>query len=263
MITLKKQPFYWSAAHSPVVYEFDYETFDSFSAGEYTNGKMYVTTYTFTDTPVEGDYIFISGGVYKGLHRVASYVVLLGIPFIVTETDFTTTQTSSGETNVKLITSHVFTLRAGYNSGDAFYDDLPLATVATFKPEVDANGLLRFSISGFLKSLFVPLNYTREFEYGVLTYLTGLFNRYILTWDSGSSERMVLNSALTQLELQAYTAGSMPLADTTPPITFTCDTFLVYLNSSGAFLKLSIEETEPDFDPTDFSDTDFVTTIGG
>jgi len=262
MITLKKQPFYWSAAHSPVVYEFDYETSNMFSAGEYTNGKMFVTNYTFTDIPVEGDYIFISGGLYKGLHRVASYVVLLGVPFIVTETDFIDNQTSSGETNVKLITSHVFTLQAGYNSGDAFYDDLPLATVATFKPEVDANGLLRFSISGFLKSLFVPTLYTREFDYGVLTYLTGLFNRYILTWDSGSSERMVLNSALSQLDLQAYVTASMPLADTTPPITFTCDTFLVYLNSSGAYLKLSIEQTEPDFNPSDF-DTDFATTIGG
>ena len=262
MITLKKQPFYWSAAHSPVIYEFDYETFTSFSAGEYTNGKMYVTTYSFSDTPTEGDYIFISGGTYKGLHRIASYVVLLGIPFIVTETDFTTTQTSSGETSVKLITSHIFTLEAGYNIGDAFYDDLPLTTVATFKPEVDANGLLRFSISGFLKSLFTPDLYTREFEYGVLNYLTGLFNRYKLTWDSGSSERMVLNSALSQLGLQAYVNGSMPLADTTPPITFTCDTFLVYLNISGAYLKLSMEQTEPDFNPNDF-DTDFATQIGG
>lgn len=265
MITLKKEPFYWSGAHSPVLYEFDYETILNWGATEYTNGKMAVvlTTLHFTDTPEEGMYIFISSGTYKGLHRISDYVVLLGLPVIVTETDYAGTQTGSGTVKLKLITEHVFTLKAGYTTGDAFVEDLPQVTLAEFKPEVNAQGLLVFNISGYLKSLFAPENYTREFDYGALTYLTGLFNKYRLTWansiSGGQSTRMVLHSALTQMELQSFTPGTRPLSAQSSPVTFECETYLTYLNAAGAYIKKQFETTTPDFEPDDFDNSDFET----
>lgn len=261
MITLKKEPFWWSAAHSPVLYEFDYETLLNWGATEYNStGKMCVvlTTLHFSETPEAGQYIFIGSGRYKGLHRISDYVILLGLPVIVTDTDYTGTQTGSGVVKLKLITEHVFTLSAGYGTGDAFVDDLPEQTLATFKPEVDlSTGTLKINISGYLKSLFAPENYLREFTYGALTYLTGLFNTYKLTWagtiSGGQSTRMVLNSALTQLQLQSYTTGLQALSAQAVPVTFDCETYLTYINGAGAYLKTELEPSLPDFNPDDFS----------
>jgi len=204
-VNLIKKPFYWCSAHRDVKFTFDFETISlngstAWLLEDTDTGNM-TFTYTgtlFTDTPEAGGIIYVSSGIYKGYHVILSYETLSGFAFINTETLYTADQTTG---NVKLITSHVFEIYKGYESGD-LATLLPYTKIAEFRPESNIDGYLVVNVSGYLNKIFdVPNSNDTTTINGHEVYYN-LFNQYTVILDGGVIFiGNVLNAAIDMFEL--------------------------------------------------------------
>lgn len=247
MIAVRKTPTYWSAAHSPVVFEFNFETHSITACNDNGEGKLLVVPSAIFGGPVtNGGFIYIDTGIYKGYHKVIGNLFNLAFS---TDTDFIGTQTTG---NISVITSETFRIYKGFESGELYdYDNvLPLELVAEFTPEPNLDGKLRFDISGYLQSFFNPNNYPdlHTLPIGTKQYFIGLFNRYRLVQlvaDPDPEEEnliftgMVAQSGAEQSELnELYYPTPAELAQEIPPLIYqNCNTDLSALNTFGLYLK--------------------------
>jgi len=202
---LLKQPFFWSSAHRETKFTFDFPAIvlngsTSFLLEESSTGKMtfLYTGITFSPAPVAGEYLYVDSGIYKGYHRVTGFATVSGFNAAYTDTDFIANQTSG---NVKHITSHVFEVYIGYQTG-ALSSLLPYTKIAEFRSEANVDGLLEVNISGYLKRIFDVVNSNDLTTFGGQTVLYNLFNQYTLILD-GAIQFVgnTLNSSLTMFEL--------------------------------------------------------------
>jgi hypothetical protein len=267
VISLKKQPYWWTPAHAPVVFEFDYQEKSCLIGRDVSAGNIFIVpTSPFGDVPYVGQLVFISSGEYKGYHVIAEYSG--GI--ILTETLMEGSVPSSN-IECKLITKHEFTIYKGFPSGVQFYETLPFTKIATFISEPNSEGKLSINISGYLKSIFEVADYkdlTKITAWGDAQWATGLFNRYYLfsrNLDSNNrgiennwlvNFRMVLNAHTEPTELNKlyYNTGAS-LTKEIPAVVFaSCDTMLMELRGAGVLLK-SYTDGEPTIGDVVFSDS--------
>lgn len=250
MIILKKQPYWWTSAHAPTVFEFDYETISCTIAKYLPTGTIaIIPTSPFSEIPYVGQLFYISSGDFKGYHVIQEYTG--GV--IITETIFTGV---APPTNIdcKLITKHQFKIYSGFPTGVQFYEYLPYTHIATFISEPNSDGKLRINISGYLKSIFNPTNYADLNKipvWGNAQWATGLFNRYYLfeqQLDSNIREienewlvnfRMVLNANTGQFDLNKYYYQTgANLTKEIPSVIFqSCETILMQLHSAGVLVN--------------------------
>lgn len=246
MIIPKKFPTYWSAAHSPVNFEFGFETKDLYSANINSFGKtFFVITTPFSETIAIGSYVYIDSGIYKGYHKVTNVVFSF---LIVVDTIYKGAQITG---KISYITTHTFKIYKGFEPGELYDFDtvLPFELVAEFTPEPNTAGVLAFNISGYLQSFFNPNNYGDLRTLFAKQYLIGLYNRYRLTevipplagtGVSLSFTGMVLQSGARQGELNQlyFFLNDVDLAKEIPAMIYAnCNTDLSALNSFGAYLK--------------------------
>lgn len=246
MIIPSKLPTYWSAAHSPVNFEFRFEERNIVSINNTGTGNIVVIAdASFTEFARVGGFIYIDSGPYQGYHKVVGG--LLNIAFIV-EGAYTTTQTTG---KVSVVTSHSFRLYKGFQSGELYNIDtaLPYELVAEFTPEQNLEGKLSFDISGYLQSFFSADKYPYLFTLNIGTkqYLTGIFNRYRLVeivnnpLSAGVTLNftgMVLQSGARAGELNALYFNQADLAEEIPPLIYeNCQTDLSAINTFGAYIK--------------------------
>lgn len=268
MITLKKQPYWWTPAHAPVIFEFEYQT-ESHILGEVvTTGKvgMYALQ-PFGEIPKVGQLVYIRSGNYKGYHVVKSYNTL-SPGLLELETDY---EGYSDTYEVSLITRHEFELWTGFQDGELFEDVLPFQKVASFIPEPNSEGKLKLNLCGYLKGIFDPTDYkdlNADNIHPNLQWATGLFNKYWLfskALDLQNREigakwlvnnRMVLNAACEPDELfKHYWGTDAKLTKELPSVIFqSCDTMAMSLETAGVLLT-TYDAGNPFYGPVTFTDS--------
>lgn len=261
MIIIKK-PFYWVSAHRPVEFTLDYELVFPI---DYVVGSNGFAVFIFTGDGVNslsvGQYLYVDSGIYKGYHKVTE---LLFANWYKTETLYTDTQYGG---NLTFIQDKVFTIYSGYDTGP-LASLLPYTLIATFKPEPNIDGQLVVNISGYINKIFDVINSIETTTIGANDVYYNLFNKIkIFIDDVYLSEHMVLNSAITSLEL------NMNYVDTGRELNggnlgnhyLSCGLSGQFMISGGYVILSSYyidgisQVAPPTFDPTDFNTSNFVT----
>lgn len=247
-ITLKKAPYKASSAHSPIIFEFDYEAQTIIAAAYNADNLLTIIPPAgWSGTAAAGMRIYIKSGAYKGFHTIKA---VLTYGFLLTYTPFTVT---TGSFTCALITLPKFTIEIGHYY---FPDELPAETIAEFQPVANLEGILRFDISGYLLGIFDVINSLDETVKGGLTYYTNTFNRFKLK--RGATvlfDGLVVNSATDQDQFnELFVDTGAPLTEEAVPIIFSCGTTqIMALNDTGVY---SLQYTTPEPGPLIFS-TDF------
>lgn len=261
MIVVKK-PFYWVSAHRPVEFTLDYPLVFPI---DYVVGNNGFAVFIFTGDGINsltvGQYLYCNSGIYKGFHKVSE---ILFSNWYKTETVFTVTQLG-GE--LTFIQDEVFTIYSGYDSGD-LSPLLPSTLIATFKPEPNIDGQLVVNISGYINKIFDVINSFDTALVGPDKIFYNTFNK-VRVFINGVflSEHMVLNSAITSLELNdMYVDTGRELnGGNLGNHYLSCGTSYQMMIIGGYVVLSSlyidgVNELAPEvFDPTDFSVKDFVT----
>lgn len=204
-LTPLKEPYHWSAAHSPVIFEYDYQQRTVVYGGNANGDFTLLLNQPFSMPVTAGSIFYITDGVYRGFHTVKE--ILLGIGY-----KLNTPYINNGVgLKVKHIYPYTFLLYKGFQGFDNSYNleqYLPYTFVARFKPEPTLNGTLKFDISGYLQTIF---EMDKMVEFAGIAGNTviipkGGFNQYSLLLENPYGTLRVgrvLNSSLPQDELQA------------------------------------------------------------
>jgi hypothetical protein len=270
MITKETQPYNWVAAHSPVIFKYNYEFQQVLAIGVYSGstvefiGKVaFIPNTPYTTTPSAGMQVCFQQGVYVGNHIVAGFesgIVILQTVFTVPD--------YSAQNSYLIVSDHIFKVYAGYEIGEPFALVRPKKLIATFKPEatilrqtdltvgLTATPKLIIDISGYLTAEFDAHNFQEHdpsdnpggdfvnvsnYEYDGLGYNTGVFTQYELYCnDLLHFKGNVLNAAIDQDDLNGnYVDTQRALTPEFPTVVFaSCITYLSYINSVGVWLDL-------------------------
>lgn len=271
-MNLVKQPFFWSSAHRETKFTFDFDSLEvdgvfAFLLEDVDTGKLafLYTGSVFPTTPEAGQFIYVDSGIYKGYHLITEFGTASGFFHIFTDTDFIANQLTG---NVKLITSHVFEIYAGYQTGD-LADLLPYTKIAEFISEANLNGFLEVNVSGYLKKLFdvIDSNTTTEIAGSDTWYNT--FNQFQVLLDGAVLfTGMTLNASIDQYELnrdyvdtgRTLNGGSLGNHYRSCGITVEIGIRGSYVQTLATFTGGN-DDPQPDFSSTDFDPTDFSTSI--
>lgn len=261
MIIVKK-PFYWVSAHRPVEFTLDYELVFPI---DYVVGNNGFAVFIFTGDGINsltvGQYLYCDSGIYKGYHKVSE---ILFSNWYKTETIWTDTQYGG---NLTFIQDKVFTIYSGYDTG-ALSTLLPYTLIATFKPEPNIDGKLVVNISGYINKIFDVINSTLSVTIGANEIFYNVFNKVkIFIDDVFLSEHMVLNSAITSLELNRdyVDTGRELNGGNLGNHYLSCGLSGQMMINNGYVILSSnyidgINQVDPPiFDPTDFNTNDFKT----
>jgi len=198
-VNIVTKPFKWISAHREATFTFDYEhVYDLVAVAESDGTAVFIFDGDGINALEGGEYLFIDSGEYEGYHKVTE---LLYANYYVTETDYTTTQTTG---TLTFIEDHVFKIGFGFDYPPELTAVLPYGAIedARFKPEPNLDGQLVVNISGYINKIFDVINSNDTVEIGGVPVYYNLFNRVVLFIDDVIvSEHIALNSAITQYEL--------------------------------------------------------------
>jgi len=236
--TIQTQPDLWASAHKPIRFVYDMPfTFANFTDN---NGLVRVTGLSSAlaggKVLVVGDLIYINGGIYKGYHTIVSKF---------SNVDFTLSAVYTANQSgimIKYATPPQWQIWKGYQDSEVVgTNPFPFTKVADFSPEGNAQGLLSFDISGYIKAampeivpptegtdlggVFSSIEYSRFMPYRILigTNPESLYFEDIY---------LALNSIIESDVLNAeYLNTAKPLNSNA--LLFSCGTtWLTYLNDS-------------------------------
>jgi len=262
-VNILKKPNKWVSAHKDITYTFGYVFPDALVTPSF--GEPYAVLSFTSDGIIHqaaGEYVYITAGVYKGLHKIrtvyASYQYQL-------ETLFTVIQ-AEGSVNLSPLPA-TFQIYAGYQSG-VLASVLPYTKVAEFKPENNAQGLLQVNISGYVNKLFDVINSNDTTLVGAIYVYHNLFTSIDLIADGAIiSSHLVLNAAITTAELnELYVDTNRDLNGGELGNHYLSCGVSNRIGITGEFVRLiqSYEDgnevnVDPDFSPADFDPADFAT----
>ena len=173
---LVKKPFYWSAAHSPIVFEYEYDLKYPISFVVDSGGfAMFLFTGDGINNLSVGDYVYCDFAPYIGYHKITE------IPnpyWYKVSTQFVSGYYSySG--NLSFVEDASFEIFSGFGTSP-LNTVLPFTKVAEFKPEPNSNGVLNFDISGYVNKLFDVVNSQDTIQVGSLDVYYNLMNKILL-----------------------------------------------------------------------------------
>lgn len=190
-----KKPYYWVSAHRDIDFTFEYQNTYPLTAVVGNGGfAVFIFTGDGINSVAVGGYIYVDTAPYKGYHKVTEHIFS---NWYKTET----TYIGNGTGELTFISSSVFEIYKGYQSGD-LAALLPYTKIAEFAPEPNLQGQLEVDISGYVNKIFDVINSNDTTEIGSEIVWYNLFNRIEILIDGVSvSTHMALNSAITSLEL--------------------------------------------------------------
>lgn len=273
-MNLIKKPFFWSSAHRETKFTFDFDTLALSSPNailiESSTGAKLSFVYTgavFSSTPEAGQYLYVDSGLYKGYHLITLFETVGAFFGIKTDTDFISNQLTG---NVKLITSHVFEIYAGYTIGD-LATLFPYTKIAAFRSEANVGGYLEVNISGYLKKLFDVINSNDTIEIGGFDVWYNTFRQFFVLLDGALIfTGNTLNASIDQYELNrdyvgtGLTLNSGLLGNHYRNCGITAE---IGIQGKGGYVVTletfdgSVSDAQPDFSSADFNTTDFSTSI--
>jgi hypothetical protein len=236
--TLTKHPRRWSAAFSPVEFEFEYQRKLILGMGNYQGNLAIVLTTPFANPITTGSLLYLESSLYGGYHKVTE-ILTNGTGFVGYRLSTPYAGYQQG-IYARLIVPYTFLLYSGYlpaQTAESFDQVNPYTFVARFKPEPSPYGTLKFDISGYLQTIFNPTRMMQKWwvQGYFRLYLPGLFNQYTLRIETPNAHvysGLALNSALGQNELYTgYINTGRPLWAGTTKLVNTCGvTAYVYVN---------------------------------
>ncbi|CAB4218176.1 hypothetical protein UFOVP1605_11 [uncultured Caudovirales phage] len=262
-MNILKKPNLWVSAHRDITFTFGYVFPDAIVTPSI--GEPYAVLSFTSDGIIHqaaGEYVYITSGVYKGLHKIrtvyASYQYQL-------ETLYTVIQTE-GSVNLSPLPS-TFEIYAGYQTGE-LASVLPYTKVAEFKPENNAQGLLVVNISGYVNKLFDVINSNHTTLVGSIYVYHNLFTHIDLLADGSIiSDHYVLNASIQTSELnELYVDTNRDLNGGELGNHYLSCGISNRIGITGQFVRLiqsyqdgSEVNVDPDFSPSDFDPADFAT----
>jgi len=262
-VNILRKPQRWVSAHSAINFTFGYVFPDAIVTPSI--GEPYAVLSFTSDGIIHqaaGEYVYITAGVYKGLHKIrtvyASYQYQL-------ETLFTVIQVE-GSVNLSPLPA-TFQIYAGYQSG-VLASVLPYTKVAEFKPENNAQGLLQVNISGYVNKLFDVINSNDTTLVGAIYVYHNLFTPIDLLADGAIiSSHLVLNAAITTEELNRdYVDTNRDLNGGELGNHYLSCGLSTRMGITNDFVRViqsyqdgSEVNVDPDFSPLDFNSSDFAT----
>lgn len=199
-MTLIETPYYWSSAHRPVWFGYDYEGRNIIAYAD-NGGNLKITVASAysensSQVPAVGDFMIIK-------NTASDYVGRWEILTVHSSTQFTLDVPYTGGTinlyRVYFQRIPEIKIYKGYDTGEDYDTELPLTLIGTFTPRNSPNNDLRFDVSGYLKTIFtIPSISVSGINYD-------LFNRFRLKFDGTLQDPFyVLNSAIEHSELNEY-----------------------------------------------------------
>lgn len=236
-IYLSNAPDYlWNSAYSDIIFTFDFKQYQIFSATEQIvssvgTGKTQLNLYyTFDITPVKNDYVWISSGIYSGIHRVLTATNNT----IVIDNEFSSNIT--GNVFIKHLRLPTFSLYKGFETGEQFPDNLPYTLVSSFSYTFNRDIQVKINIKGLAQKIFqiLPPELYQDYDFSV-------FNAVRLTWDDQVSDYcLVLNSSIPTSELNAvYLSNGLPLTNVDEQLLWGCGNTFYSIFENG-YPKLNI-----------------------
>jgi hypothetical protein len=213
---LFQRPYKWVSAHREFtwIYSLPTRPFFYFNSGGLI--QVVLTSSFSADLEVGSRIYFRNFGALTGFHVVKS---------ITSQSDFTlqtaypSTVISSVGAGCEFVDLPSVTVYSGWNSGELVIGGVDMSTVqpykliATFRPEADLNGRLRFNLSGYAQAAF-PTPYKRLYNIDEVNYnidngpiiVGGKEYIYLRHFFNGSlkGENYVANSGLTVEDLNRY-----------------------------------------------------------
>lgn len=263
-MNILKKPFQWVSAHRDISFTFGYVFPDALVTPSIDGTNYAVLSFT-SDGIIHqavGEYVYITAGVYKGLHKIrnvyASYQYQL-------ETEFTVIQIE-GSVNLSPLPA-TFSIYAGYHSGPLAYV-LPYTKVAEFKPENNAQGLLVVNISGYVNKLFDVINSNDTTLVNAIYVYYNLFTHiYLFADDVLISDHYVINASIDMFELnEKYVDTGVDLNGGVLGNHYLSCGISNRIGITGEFVRLIQSYSDgqevnidPDFSPLDFNSADFAT----
>ena len=262
-MNILKKPNKWVSAHRDITFTFGYTFPDVLVTPSF--GEPYAVLSFTSDGIIHqaaGEDVYITSGVYKGLHKIrvvyASYQYQL-------ETLFTVIQVE-GSVNLSPLPS-TFQIYAGYQTG-VLASILPYTKVAEFKPENNAQGLLEVNISGYVNKLFDVINSNDTTLVGSIYVYYNLFTHIDLLADGAViSSHFVLNASIDTAELNRdYVDTNRDLNGGNLGNHYLSCGLSSRIGITGEYVRLiqSYQDgnevnIDPDFSPLDFNSSDFAT----
>lgn len=208
---LSEYPSQWNSVHRPIRFVYDHEQrtlVQVLNNGGFANFWV-ASAYDYT--PVAGEQIYVSSGIYEGYHVVSS----VSGQFITTTTTYTSNDLDSP--NVLYIRLPEIEVYSGYLPGEEYPTQLPLTLVATFNPKNNPGNQVVFDLSEYLKSIF-------QIKVPVEGIDFNMFNRFRVVFDSHAHEYyQVLNSSILTADINSlYVDTGAYLNTNTPPVLFSC-----------------------------------------
>lgn len=270
-MNILKRPLKWVSAHRDITFTFGF-TFPDVLVTPSIDGTNYAVLSFTSDGIIHqivGQYVYITAGLYKGLHKIrtiyASYQYQI-------ETEFTAIQIE-GSVNLSPL-PNTFQIYAGYQTG-ALAAVLPYTKVAEFKPENNAVGLLEVNISGYVNKLFDVINSNDTTLVGAIYVYHNLFTHIdLLAGNSITGEpfsiissHYVLNASITMVELNRdYVDTNRDLNGGNLGNHYLSCGLSSRIGIAGEYVRLvqsyqdGVEvNIDPDFSPLDFNSSDFAT----
>ena len=197
-MTLTQGAYEWSSAHRPIIFTYAYQTQTIASISNDAGYAKVVISSAFDTPPTVGDRLILSSttlAAYNGIYKI---LIVNSTTSFTIDTPYTIADILTG--NCKFIKIPVFQLYVGYDTGETYDTELPLALVATFTPINSPQGNVQIDLSGFLKSTFTitPPDGTTGVDFTV-------WNRYRLFVDEEfSADYYVINASVEQDYLNNY-----------------------------------------------------------
>ena len=201
-MNLLKRPYKWVSAHQPIEFTMEPPRYALSSVG---SGSGFAIFSYITDglyTPVVGDRLVISTGAYQGFHTITAVGTsnIFGVVFqdVTTETVYTTTQNDGYVCFQQEISLGV------YKGGDSFK---AFELIATFRPEINIEGLYVFDISGYVQKVFPVVDSNVNYTLGGLIVKRNLYENIQLYMNVGVTlgifvgQLLALNSAIDSEQL--------------------------------------------------------------
>ncbi|CAB4183559.1 hypothetical protein UFOVP1106_5 [uncultured Caudovirales phage] len=263
-MNILKKPFKWVAAHRDITFTFGYVFPDALVTPSIDGTNYAVLSFTSDGIihQAAGEYVYITAGIYKGLHKIrtvyASYQYQI-------ETEFTVIQVE-GSVNLSPLPA-TFEIYAGYQSG-ALASVLPYTKVAEFKPENNAQGLLVVNISGYVNKLFDVINSNDTTLVGAIYVYHNLFTHIDLLADGAIiSDHYVLNASIPSEELNAnyvdtgtdLNSGNLGNHYLSCGVSHRIGITNEYVRLIQSYDDGNEVNIDPDFSPLDFNSSDFAT----
>jgi hypothetical protein len=178
--------------------------------------QVVLTSSFSADLEVGSRIYFRNFGALTGFHVVKSITSQSNFTL---QTPYPSTVISSVGAGCEFVDLPSVTVYAGWNSGELIIGGVDMSTVqpykliATFRPEADLNGRLRFNLSGYAQAAF-PTPYKILYNIGEVNYnidngttvVGGKEYIYLRHFFNGSlkGENYVANSGLTVEDLNRY-----------------------------------------------------------